>query len=349
MNESFTLEFQKSGRTLPVANFDETEGIVFGNDQGAWPLTLGIGLKAAAAGTEMRLRWVMQDRGWLADRIFRLNATLEDGRLHFTGVDPKALPAGRYRLRVEVKGVPLDTPDIEMDLKDGQDTLVTAQVRPDRRRFAFDDTLINPGDISQKVLMADGSILDEQPVMKWLRDDRPRAARKACLLNVLAKLRMEPSARECLCDDVRSVFFADVDRIYVSAGEGFQARLAAIPGVHKEGRPGHPTHKRLLRKINNPAAQAYGLQSFRLGELNSLQIVVATPPQGVTDRTEYADIDIDLGNPLASLMGLVVHIGELFDPNQTDHFSIYERFSKSGLREFLYYKLEDVAAAGADS
>jgi hypothetical protein len=345
MHESFTLEFRKDGELLPVSSFDPDEGLVFGDEQGAWPLTIAVGLAANAPGTEMQMRWVMRAHGWLENRIFKLDCTLQDNRLRFTGVDPKALPAGLYKLRLEVKGVPLERPEIAFEIKKGQDAAVTAQVRPERRGFVFVEDLINPGDVSQRVLLAEGSRIDGKPLVEWLRDPRPRMGRKACLLNIVAKLRMEPNARSCVCEGLRSIFFADVDRIYAAAEPGLLDRVKAIPGVDDEGPPGHPGHKRLRKKIPNAAADRYPLRSFRIGELNSLQIVVATPPGDVEDRTEYADIDIDLGNPLASLVGLVVHIGELFDPGQTDHLKLFDRLSRSDLREFLYYRVEQAATA----
>ena len=42
-----------------------------------------------------------------------------------------------------------------------------------------------------------------------------------------------------------------------------------------------------------------------------MQIVVAEPPPGVADKTHYADVDIDLGNPRLDLRSFLIHIGEL--------------------------------------
>ena len=69
-----------------------------------------------------------------------------------------------------------------------------------------------------------------------------------------------------------------------------------------------------------------------------MQIVVAEPPAGFDDPTVYADIDIDMGNPLWDLEGLIVHLSELLDSGKTDHLALYKKLKDSPAGEFLYYQ-----------
>jgi hypothetical protein len=70
--------------------------------------------------------------------------------------------------------------------------------------------------------------------------------------------------------------------------------------------------------------QRFDLTSFRADEQPSVQIVVATPKNDPNGR-HYADLDIDLGNPLRDLEGLVVHIGEVASSEITDHLDLRDR------------------------
>jgi hypothetical protein len=92
-------------------------------------------------------------------------------------------------------------------------------------------------------------------------------------------------------------------------------------------------------------ALRFSLMSYRQGGRNCLQIVVASPPQGLADTTVYADIDIDLGNPLWDLEGLIVHLGELLDSGRTDHFSLRRALQRGPTSDFVYYDVESVAGA----
>jgi hypothetical protein len=70
-----------------------------------------------------------------------------------------------------------------------------------------------------------------------------------------------------------------------------------------------------------------------------MQAVVAVPPGGDPNRPHYADLDIDLGNPLQDLTGLFTHFGEILNPGQTDHLKLAGRFAKGGTKDFHYYKV----------
>jgi hypothetical protein len=76
-----------------------------------------------------------------------------------------------------------------------------------------------------------------------------------------------------------------------------------------------------------------------------LQIVLAGPKDATAD-TLYADVDIDLGNPLWDAEGLVVHAGELLDSGKTDHFALRSKLTDSPAGEFVYYNVTQAQAAG---
>ena len=61
---------------------------------------------------------------------------------------------------------------------------------------------------ARRILAADESALDQRTAMEWLRSHHPRAVRQACLLNILAMVRVTPTNASHLPSHVRDVFFA---------------------------------------------------------------------------------------------------------------------------------------------
>jgi len=116
-------------------------------------------------------------------------------------------------------------------------------------------------------------------------------------------------------------------------------------------RPQHPIHQRLLdllvrlNIVDRAAIGGFQLVSYRQGGRNCLQIVLAIPPAGFSDPTLYADIDIDLGNPLWDIEGLVVHLGEMLDSGRTDHLKLRDRLDRGDTRDFMFYDVVQAEAA----
>ena len=102
-----------------------------------------------------------------------------------------------------------------------------------------------------------------------------------------------------------------------------------------------------MAKIGVANANQYELSSYRQGGRNCLQIVIATLPAGSADLTSYVDVDIDLGNPLWDLEGLIVHASELLDSGRTDHLALRSKFAKGATSDFLYYDLVQVQETAA--
>ena len=112
---------------------------------------------------------------------------------------------------------------------------------------------------------------------------------------------------------------------------------------YREGYPQADIHLRLLARIPEPPERLAlfpreSLVSYRGEGAPSLQAVVATPPAGL-DYT-YADLDLDLGNPLQDFVGFVVHMGELLSGKVTSHLDLRKQLAKGAAKPYLYYTIE---------
>ena len=193
----------------------------------------------------------------------------------------------------------------------------------------------------QRIIREERSVLDTQPAVEWIDNANIRDQRRACLLNILAKLAVLPTPSDPMARHISYVSFADVDRIYVAARPTILGRLKESTKFRRD-RLIHSTHERLRYRIFNPRRSDYKFYCYREQENPSLQIVVAKPPEDFDDRTHYADIDIDLGNPYLDVRGLLLHFGELLDPDKTDHLELGSKLagSESPTKEYLYYRSE---------
>jgi len=66
-------------------------------------------------------------------------------------------------------------------------------------------------------------------------------------------------------------------------------------------------------------------------------MVIATPNTPFQSR--FVDLDLDLGNPLQDVAGLIVHIGELLNGQPTNHLDLRKKLSKGKAAPFLYYNV----------
>jgi hypothetical protein len=349
MNEMIRLRLQVDG-TSPGIDDLSSDGAVMSGETSASPRGLAISLRPGNPITEFRLRRVRMIQGW-GPGTFRFKVALEGGDLVCRGVDPLSLPFGRYDLQVMVSDLePLGQP-LDIDVPESGTAEVLVKFRTDPRKVKLVVPVDQFDDRIKAVVLDPKSVLDGQPIPAWLEGPaRPR--RKACLLNLLAKARAAkgPKPKSSLIDGVKSILFTEVDRIYVAANADFLSYLRALVAdpakpFYFEGEPKAAIHKKLLDEIG-PAHQnlesdaaLFHLQSYRQEGKPTLQAVVAVPPGGDTDRPHYADLDIDLGNPLQDLNGLFTHFGEILDPGQTDHLKLAEKFSKGTTADFLYYKV----------
>jgi hypothetical protein len=349
MNETIRIQLQVNGKQIPIDSFS-ADGIVIDEETSSSPRGMAISFRPSNSITEFRLRRVRMIQDW-EPGAFRFNVILDSGSLLCRGVDPLSFPSGQYELSMFVADLePIGQP-IDVDVQENIETRIVMKFRTDRRNVSLTTPVEQFDEQIRNVVLHEHSMVDGQAIPAWL-DGPARPRRKACLLNLLAKLRAAkgPVTRSSLIDNIRSILFAEVDRIYVATSAVFVADLrilAANPAkpFYFEGEPKAAMHKRLLDQIG-PTHQnleqdsaLFHLQSYRQEGKPSMQAVAAIPPGGDTGRPHYADLDIDLGNPLQDLDGLFTHFGELLDPGQTDHLALAAKLAKGPTAEFLYYKV----------
>jgi hypothetical protein len=284
-----------------------------------------------------------------APGAFRFNVSLDGGSLVCRGVDPLSLPFGTYSLTLMISDLVGQGQPLEVEVPDSGSVEIAAKFKTDPRRVVLSTPVRDFDDRIKAVVLDSKSRIDGMAIPDWLEGPaRPR--RKACLLNVLAKARAAkgPASKSSILDGVRSILFADVDRIYVTAVADLYSSLRTLAmhpakPFYYEGEPKAPMHKRLLFQIGpdhqnlEGDASLFHLQSYRQESKPTLQTVVAIPPGGDPNRAYYADMDIDLGNPLQDLDGLFTHFGEILDPGQTDHLALAEKLAKGATKDFHYY------------
>lgn len=343
MNETLTIRLKEGDRRLPL-NSLSADGVMLRNETDATPRALFFEFDGDDLGTRSRMERVRTLRGW-DPNVFKLHANLSDGNLVFVGADQRALPAGRYwfRLRIADLNLPTEKTKVEIPEDGGGETELA--VGKDRRDVRLTSAITAfDGDV-RRVIEATASRVDGAAAADWLTSRPPRPSRKACLLNLLAKLRTTPSEPDHLLRNVQHFFFADVDRIYARVDREFSTRVEALShGSSKsfieEGSPKSAGHRRLLDRIGffEGDVSKYRLQSYRQKGTNSMQAVIAVPDDPT--RNHYADLDIDLGNPLQNVAGFVIHMGELINPGKTDHFALHDKLAANQtLARFLFYEV----------
>lgn len=195
----------------------------------------------------------------------------------------------------------------------------------------------------------DASFLDGRDAVGWLMNPKTETIRKACLLNMLAKLSVTPTKETPLIADVIAVFAVKLERIYAVLRAEVRARLETYVAddrmpFYRDSGPVLAVHHELLAHlpagIAAPGFQAAGplqtpLASFRAEGAPSLQLVIADSPYAYT----VADVDLDEHNPLEDVVGLVGHLLELSRGGVTDQIAMRETLSHGAAAPFLCYTL----------
>lgn len=343
MNEALLIRFQSPKGPLTVKDFKSDEGVTFDHHPDASPLNFAIGFRPLLPGA---LELVRARHDW-RNKEFGVDVKAESGGLRVSGFqgDPEGLPASAYDLTIELESYRFKDDQPRVVIHDGGTVNIQMDEKPDPRQVQLRN---NFDPLTAAVIAHPSSRVDRAALAEWLASDIPRASRKACLLNLLCKLRTPPAPAQGFAESLTSlmdfVFFADVDRAYAAFRPKLHEQLETLvaAGVWaREGAPGAPIHRRLLdgmSRIGVPNVSNYQLISYRQGGAACLQLVIAKPPMGA-DGTVYADIDIDLGNPLWDLAGLIVHIGELLDSGRTDHFALRKRLVKGDTKDFVFYDI----------
>ena len=345
MNERIAIRLMEHGKRLRIDALS-AEGVILRGEKDAFPCRVRIGLFPRGAAMRERVRRLRSIKGWPRDE-WRLTSHSEDGRLVLAGVDPDGLPDGPYTLRVEIEDLKTTRRATRIEIRAGRTTRVDVDVTHDQRRVVLTKPVAEFDEQIRMVLEASASRLDTLPVPKWLTSPRPRAARKACLLNILAKARVMPLKSVNVAAELRDVFFAATDRVYATVTPTLITLLRSRSAgprktVFDEGEPKAGVHRKLLERIEEDGRVqpgAYVLQSFRARGKPSLQAVVAYPEGSPQMGPHFADLDLDLGNPLEDLSGLVIHMGELANRGRTDHLKLRRALTNGKTKPFVYYRV----------
>jgi hypothetical protein len=340
MNEYIEINLQRNGKPLRINR--QVPGGIELDEPDPIERSVHIGFNPADEITAYRVRRVRQIQGWDPSQ-FKLSVTVEDGSIVLRGVDRFSLPQGRYSIVVNIEEAKTRAAARRVEVANDGFGSLDILVETDDRTLDVDLTECDP--IIKAIL--DRSTVDGEPAADWLVDDQHRPVRRACLLNLLASLRVRPTRTRNLAEDIREVFWMGLDRAYAKVDRTLYGRfedLAVDPKrpFYREGHPKAAMHLRLLERIPEPPDKKALftpdlLVSFRGEGGPSLQTVIAKPPAGF-DYT-YVDFDLDLGNPLQDLVGFVVHMGELVAGKTTNHLDLRKSLSKGPAGSFLYYKI----------
>jgi len=343
MHEYIEIQFRRNGRPFRVAR-QVKQGFEF-EEPDPPTRTIDIGFAAADEGTKYRMQRIRQIKGWNAQR-FDVKVSVEDGSLVLRGDDRYALPEGWYSVTANVSGAKVRKVDKRrVEVEQDQHALQGIDLELDERTIDVDLTGAD-ADI-QRVIAA--STLDDAPAVRWLQDDDVRPTRRACALNLLGTLRVTPTASAPLLSDVDCLFLGKDERTYARVMPAFYSRVLALSDaadnrVYAEGHPHAKIHEELLSALTEFDAGAAGrfgpdgLWSFRAEGSPSLQMVIARPTGGYP--MEFVDLDLDLGNPLQDIVGLVIHIGELVDGRPTNHLDLWSTLRKQkATAPYLYYSV----------
>lgn len=339
MNEFIEIELRSKGTPIKITRQID-DGRIELSEPDPISRRVSIGLSPSEAITQERMRSVRQRLGWRPDQ-FGLKVSVERGCLILRGVDPNALPRGRYRLRVEIEEAKTKKqPAVARVLEEGN-SRIAAEITLDDRQISVDLEFCDP--LVGRVI--DASVLDKMPAREWLASPDWRPSKRACLLNLLANLRARPTVKSPLIDQVRQITVAFRDRVYAAVGPTLNGTLielsrdSKLPFYH-EGRPTASIHERLLDSIPSEERHLFSkerLVSFRGEGSPSLQICVAQPSGG---EVAYAEFDLDLGNALQDVVGIIVHVGELIDGKPTNHLDLFKKLAKQPkVSQYLYYQV----------
>lgn len=346
MNERIDVRFHKpSGARLRVTR-QRPGGIEF-DEPDPLERTVAFSIRGRSEATRYRMRRIAQIKGWEVG-TFKLRVSVEDGSVVLRGDDPDSLPEGDYTLGVRIEEVTGRPASAAVRLPHDGQARLDIEIRPDDRDVEVDLTGGDPE--IRRVL--DASTIDGQPAPAWLQDSAFRPTRKACLLNLLATLRVRPTSAAPLLALVHEVFMAFNDRAYMTVDRALLTRvetLAQDPArpFYREGEPLAPIHGRLKELMPEPPdvkAQFGAPLSFRAegrAGTPSLQMVILQPPVDLAHT--YAEFDLDLGNPLQDVLGFVVHAGELLDGRTTNHLDLRARLARTPAHDFLHYRVTATA------
>ena len=159
-------------------------GIVVNNQQSAWSRRFGVEMKAKDVGTGQLMKNIQAANGW-GDQ-FQLRMRPAGMGVEFLAAGDETLPEGEYGFWMHIDGYRRSGGNVIV--KSNETAQLTIDLELDEKRRVVADIENSDPQIKQALENSTG-IDGGLPAIAWLgfpdRDER----RKACLLNVLAKLR----------------------------------------------------------------------------------------------------------------------------------------------------------------
>ncbi|MBM3735044.1 MAG: carboxypeptidase regulatory-like domain-containing protein [Acidobacteria bacterium] len=214
MNESIFLRYIRDGKMVPVTKFVSGRGIELAGESSASLIKVRFGMSPADPVTRTVLKNVLPMLGMQSLEEYRVTPVVANGGIRLTGIRPDitSLPPGTYDIRIELDDLKLERLDT-VTVKKGKETVVDVTEKIEKKVFTLiDDPAFEPSIFS--ILSNAASVIDGMPATAWLKDPLRRARRKACLLNLMAKLRHIKEGGVSLTQHVTSVTQAEIDRIY---------------------------------------------------------------------------------------------------------------------------------------
>lgn len=353
MHEKILISFKRNGELVPVTCLvpdRQHGGIILADESSALPRGFRIELSPVPGATAALVANVAQRHGWPPDGPMKLKVSISDGDLQIAGIAKDALPAGTYEFGLRVNGIRLKRASRRrLSIRADGTARLTHEEKPPKYRFELNETFSRFDDHTRRIL--DDSRLDGLAASEWLGPNMlHRDRRKACLMNILAKLRVVPSIESPLSEHVRRVLVIEDNRVYAEVDSQFfpivSSETLSQKQFLKRDVAVHDTHRRLLHRMEL-SDEDYDLRSYRENlPSGSLQIVGAAPKEGrgSSPQVRFVDIDIDGANPAYDLLRGAIHWGHLMRAHKTDHFKIRQRIARQPANDFLYYRAVELNA-----
>jgi hypothetical protein len=353
MVESWRLQCTRAGAIVPVRSFSPELGIVFADDgSDVFGRGIAVGVNGAWSGQQTRLEQYASDQG-LDVAALPFSLDVDGGDLVFNVQAEDPLPDGLYELTCLVAGSLTSVARLRFEIDGGAPATIAVPLDP---WVPLTVTVQSPAACDPLVrrLLESGSKIDGVDVWEWLNDPHNDPQRRACVFNLIAKLRCTPwvDGTSPLITHVQAIMGAQVERMYVALDDGLNgdgAVLSSAAFIRDPGEP-EPMHFRLVDWVHTkrtpPDPGDSQLISYRQRSThNSLQVVYAVPDatHGHPAAGSYGDVDIDLGGSTTDIVGFFIHMGELEgDAVITDHLELYYHLyqdKNDPIANYAYYSL----------
>ena len=241
MAVSFNVHLQdQSGQPIRVREYCPPQSVRLEGEADSWPRKVYIALEPANQDTNATLIEFLKHRGLSS---WSLQAGMAGYDLRFSGDGCE----GAFTFGLSIEDLKLTPGPFPLALTNDSSPTVTVTVLSDPRKVH----LLGP--LSPEVQRILGtSTLEGQPGLDWLTNPAIRDSRRACVLNIMAKLNCTPTPEDPLIRLVKSLFMASPDRVYTAVDLTLHTRLQDLVRADlwsHEGSPESPCHQRLVEEM----------------------------------------------------------------------------------------------------